>query len=176
MEGSKAPIWQRASAFAAQRHAAQLRKDGRTPYFSHCTRVALTVAVVFGCDDDIALASALLHDTIEDTTADYDDIHDRFGPMVATCVACLTKNMLLPEREREADYDARLAHSPWQARLVKLADAYDNLHDAKHSSVPLAKSIERVDRAIAVARPLAAEHPALARAIEIVSSLAEPHR
>lgn len=176
MQQSKAPTWQLASAFAAQRHAAQLRKDGRTPYYSHCARVALTVAVVFGCDDEVALASALLHDTIEDTTADYDDIHDRFGPLVATCVACLSKNMLLPEREREADYDARLAQSPWQARLVKLADAYDNLHDAEHARMSPAKGVTRAHRAIAVARPLAADHPVLGRAIEIVAALAEQRK
>lgn len=159
--------------FAARRHLAQSRKDGKTPYFSHCCRVALTVSVEFGCCDEIAIASALLHDTIEDTTADYDDIHDRFGPRVAACVAALTKNMLLPEAEREADYDRRLSAAPWQARLVKLADAFDNLSDTLSESRSPAKPIERAKRAIALASPLRDQYEAIATAIEQVGELVE---
>lgn len=127
-------ILQDAAAFASRAHRHQVRKDGRTPYASHVFRVALTVRQVFGCEDPVVLAAALLHDTIEDTTTDYDDLHGRFGAGVADCVAALTKNMALREGEREAEYDARLARADWRARLVKLADAYDNLCDARTSA------------------------------------------
>ncbi len=89
-------LFQEAAAFAARAHRHQLRKDGRTPYVSHVVRVALTVTQVFWCDDPVVLAAALLHDTIEDTTTDYDDLAERFGKEVADCVAALTKNMTLP--------------------------------------------------------------------------------
>jgi (p)ppGpp synthase/HD superfamily hydrolase len=49
---------------------------------------------------------------------------------VAEIVAALTKNMALAEKEREADYVARLAKADWRARLIKLADQYDNVSDA----------------------------------------------
>lgn len=124
--------WQDAAAFAARAHRHQIRKDGKTPYVSHVFRVAFTVMQVFGCQDDVTLAAALLHDTIEDTTTDYDDLQGLFGEEVADIVAALTKNMALKEEEREAEYDARLAKADWRARLVKLGDVYDNFCDLQN--------------------------------------------
>ena len=63
-----------AAAFAARAHRNQWRKDGQTPYVSHVFRVCLTVRQLFGVDDDDVLTAALLHDTIEDTDTDFDDI------------------------------------------------------------------------------------------------------
>lgn len=150
-------IWQQASSFAARAHRNQLRRDGRTPYYTHVVRVAFTVALVFNCTDETAIATALLHDTIEDTTTDYEDISERFGDDVAECVAALTKNMALPEEEREQTYDAKLTASPWQAKLVKLADAFDNLHDvanfpADRRDEQRYKAVERCRRAVEIAR------------------------
>jgi guanosine-3',5'-bis(diphosphate) 3'-pyrophosphohydrolase len=156
------PAWQLAAAFAARAHAAQLRKDGKTPYVAHVFRVALTVRDVFDCNDQTALCTALLHDTIEDTATDYDDIESRFGTEVADCVAAMTKNMLLREDARESDYDARLAKAPWQARLVKLADVYDNSHDMTNV-MHAARPIERCERALALSEQ-DADRPGFKRA------------
>lgn len=150
-------LWQDATSFAARAHRHQLRKDDRTPYIAHCVRVAFTIAQAFECHDPVVLAAALLHDTIEDTTTDYDDIANRFGPDVASLVAAMTKNMALPEPVREREYDVQIARFDWRARLIKLADTYDNLCDA--GSVPPEKqaqrrreSVERAQRAIELAR------------------------
>ncbi len=143
------PAWQKAASFATRCHRSQLRKDGKTPYIAHPFRVAMALRDVFGCDDEVAICCALLHDTIEDTATDYDDIHRRFGEQVADAVAAMTKNMLLREDLREPDYDARLASGPWQARLVKLADVYDNGHDMTKTMRP-ARHIERCERALAL--------------------------
>lgn len=153
-------IWQRAASFAARAHAGQLRKDGETPYYAHCVRVALTVRTVFGCEDETALAAALLHDTIEDTSTDYDDLHEAFGGDVADIVAALTKNMALPEVMREADYDLRLAGADWRARLIKLADVYDNFSEAVASGWSeqrLEKIRSRARRALTLAAEDSAE-------------------
>ncbi|MEM9372561.1 MAG: HD domain-containing protein [Planctomycetota bacterium] len=141
------PSWQRAASFASRCHQGQMRRDRKTPYIAHPFRVAMTVRDVFGCDDHVALCCALLHDTIEDTATDYDDINRRFGQDIADCVAAMTKNMLLPEDQREPEYDARLASAPWQARLVKLADVYDNGHDMTKTMRP-ARHIERCERVL----------------------------
>lgn len=148
------PLWQKAASFAAHAHRNQIRKDNKTPYFAHPVRVAFTVRDVFGCEDQIALAAAFLHDTIEDTTTDYDDLAELFGTRVADCVAALTKNPTLPEPVREPAYDQGLAAAPWQARLVKLADVYDNFHDAIDTWGPTkipGKNYERAARALALA-------------------------
>jgi len=153
------PIWFEAAAFGAWAHRNDVRKDGRTPYAAHPFRVALTVRQVFGVDDDVAIAAALLHDVIEDTPCDYDDVSSRFGDEVAGIVAALTKNMLLPEAERERDYDERLARADWRAKLIKLGDVHDNLLDLSRSSGEseagyrgrAGRAVERAHRALALA-------------------------
>ena len=86
-----------AVSFAARAHRHQLRKDKETPYVSHVFRVCLVVRHVFGIDDPKVLTAALLHDTIEDTTTDYDDVIERFGKDVADWTAALTKDMRVIE-------------------------------------------------------------------------------
>jgi len=119
-----------AVACAARAHDGQRRKDGKTPYVSHVFRVALVLREVFGVSDRQALTAAVLHDTVEDTTTDFDDLQEQFGPDVAGWVAALSKDKRLPEREREAAYVAQLAGGPWQVQVCKLADVFDNLMDA----------------------------------------------
>lgn len=154
--GAPEAFFQEAISYAARAHRHQLRKDGKTPYVAHVLRVTLTLMHTFGCDDPIAIQAAILHDTIEDTTTDYEDIASRFGDDVARCVAALTKTMALPEQEREAEYDRRLAAGPWQARLVKLADTYDNLCDVQDhaqgvQATKRREALERAHRAIVLA-------------------------
>lgn len=121
-----------AASFAARAHRHQIRKDGHTPYFAHPFRVCLVVRQVFGIDDPKVLMAALLHDTIEDTTTDYDDLLERFGPDVAGWVAALTKDMRMEETPREAEYIRVLAAAGWQVMICKLADIYDNIADSQH--------------------------------------------
>jgi (p)ppGpp synthase/HD superfamily hydrolase len=123
-----------AAAFAARAHKNQFRKDKETPYFSHPVRVCLVIRQVFGFDDPAMLAAALLHDTVEDTTTDCDDIIERFGPVVAKWVAALSKDSRMPHDQREAEYARILAESDWQVKVIKLADLYDNLCDSRSFS------------------------------------------
>jgi (p)ppGpp synthase/HD superfamily hydrolase len=121
-----------AVAFAARAHQGQLRKDRITPYHSHVFRVCLIVRHVFGVDDAAILTAAVLHDTIEDTTTDFDDIEERYGPEIAAWVALLSKDKRQRDEQREGDYCAHLRSAPWQVKICKLADIYDNLTDSAH--------------------------------------------
>jgi len=123
-----------AASFAARAHRHQLRKDGQTPYAAHPFRVCLIVRHVFGIDDPEILTVALLHDTIEDTTTDYDDLVKQFGEGVARCVAALSKDKRLPEDEREPAYMATLSAADPAVKVAKLADMFDNLSDSLHLS------------------------------------------
>ena len=123
----------RAASFAARKHQGQTRADNQTPYFSHVARVTLILAHVFGCEDEEVLAAALLHDTIEDTATDYDEVAELFGERVAEYVVILTKNVMLPKQVREDEYAARLAAAPEAVMIAKMADLYDNLSDRVHS-------------------------------------------
>jgi guanosine-3',5'-bis(diphosphate) 3'-pyrophosphohydrolase len=118
-----------AASFAARAHHGQMRKDQVTPYVSHVYRVCLVVRDVFGFHDPRMLIAALLHDTIEDTNTDFDDIEKHFGQEIANWASFLTKNKALPETGREADYVKRLVQAPWQVQVCKLADMFDNMID-----------------------------------------------
>ncbi|MFG0328608.1 MAG: HD domain-containing protein [Phycisphaerales bacterium] len=159
-------LWQKAATLGARFHRNQIRKDGETPYFSHPVRVALTIREVFEIDDPAILAAALLHDVIEDTTADYDDVLDACGEEVADIVAAMTKDMRVREDRREPQYDEMLSKASWKARAVKLADVFDNFSDA-HSEKARLKTADKARRAIA----LAERDPELTRAVEIVRAL-----
>ncbi len=143
----RTPLYLKAASFAARAHHGQLRKDKRTPYVAHAFRVAMIARDIFGCDDEVVLCTALLHDTIEDQDVDFDDIEKRFGLEIAQCVAATSKNMLLREPDREVDYDERLAKATWQARLVKLADVYDNAMEIPKPSMQV-RAIKRCKRAM----------------------------
>ncbi|TVQ76109.1 MAG: HD domain-containing protein [Phycisphaeraceae bacterium] len=165
-------MWQRAASFAARAHAGQVRKDGATPYCAHPFRVAMTVRDVFGCDDWVCVAAALLHDTIEDTPVDYDDIAEGFGDEVARCVVAVTKDMRLAEAERERAYDEQIRAADWRAKLVKLADVYDNISDrlSRTDEWSARRLVDRAERAIALAES-EREHPWVGGAIEAVRAM-----
>lgn len=156
-------LWMKAASFAAHKHHHQLRKDGRTPYIAHPFRVAMIVRDLFGLEDPEVLAAAILHDTIEDTATDYDEVCEHFGRRVADLVGALTKDMRLPEEQREDRYDQQLAESTWEARLIKLADVYDNLSDSPDAE-QLARAAKKAERAL----ELAGDDERLARAADIL--------
>ena len=162
------PTWQRATQFAAFHHQGQTRKDGETPYVAHAFRVAMTVRDIFGVDEPVALSAALLHDLLEDTPVDYDDICEGFGRDVADIVAALTKDMRMPEAEREEAYDRQLEAADWRAKLVKLADVYDNTCDGGLDNIT-PKRLNRAQRAL----KLAAGDPRLEHATELVRTLVD---
>ena len=163
---SHKPLWHEAAALAARVHENQYRKDGETPYDAHPARVAMIIAVQFGFTDEAILAAAYLHDVIEDSGTDYDDIEETFGKDVADYVAAMSKDARLVEAEREQAYDEQLAAGPWQGRLIKLADVYDNLIDAR-TDWGRRKIIERAERALT----LAADDEQLAEACEKLREL-----
>jgi (p)ppGpp synthase/HD superfamily hydrolase len=159
-----------ALSFAARSHRNQTRKDGQTPYVAHVFRVCLIVRHVFGIDDPRALMAAALHDTIEDTTTDFDDLAETFGPEVAEWAATLCKDKRRPEEEREDAYMARLAAAPWQVKVCKLADVFDNLLDSRHLKAEQRRKTRKRSRQYLDA--LATDLPAEARpAYETVERL-----
>ena len=161
-------LWQRGAQMAATFHRHQLRRDGATPYIAHPLRVALTIAQVFHERDDTVLAAALLHDVLEDTTCDYDDIEAVCGAEVASIVAALTKDKRIPEDQREEAYARQIAVSDWRARMIKLADVYDNLSDAAATNCGV-NVWGRACDAIAASRA----EPRLEKAVAAVESLME---
>lgn len=123
-------LLQNAISLAARAHRWQVRKDKETPYVAHPMRVCMTLRHLFGIDDARVLAAAVMHDTIEDTTTDRDDIIEGFGRDVAEWVALMSKDKRLPEAEREEAYQKQIEKASWPVKVIKLGDLFDNLSDA----------------------------------------------
>ena len=77
-----------AFSFADNAHSGQLRKDG-SPYITHPLAVA-EIGAELELDTESIMA-ALLHDTVEDTSATYEDLAKLFGKSVADLVDGVTK-------------------------------------------------------------------------------------
>jgi guanosine-3',5'-bis(diphosphate) 3'-pyrophosphohydrolase len=118
-----------ACSVAARAHEGQRRKDEKTPYVSHVFRVCMILRDLFDLRDPRMLCAAVLHDTIEDTKSDFDDLVEDFSPEVAKWVALLTKDKRMQDGPREAEYLQQLQGAEWQVKACKLADVYDNLLD-----------------------------------------------
>ncbi len=81
-------LLKRAYDYAKKHHEKQVRNNG-DPFFVHPFRTAQILALL--CMDDITLSAGLLHDTIEDTYADYIDLKNAFGEQIANLVDWVTK-------------------------------------------------------------------------------------
>ena len=120
----------RAYVFAMKMHGQQKRDSG-DPYFSHPVEVAgiLTEYKL----DYATIITALLHDTIEDTSASHADIENLFGKEVATLVEGVTKLsriQLQSEKSKQAENLRKLVlamSEDIRVLLVKLADRVHNM-------------------------------------------------
>lgn len=123
--------YQEAIRFAAAKHGEANQKVPGTdlPYLVHVCNVAMEVAVAQRNDFNLgfALQVALLHDTLEDTTATFEELVECFGVEVAEAVKALTKNDTLPQQAKMMDSLNRIKHQSVEVASVKLADRITNM-------------------------------------------------
>jgi len=123
-------ILKKAYVFGTKMHGRQLRASG-DPYFSHPIEVAGILADLKL--DTTSVVCALLHDTIEDTSATIHDINVNFGTEVAKLVDGVTKLTLLEsnlEGSKQAENFRKLllaSASDIRILLIKLADRLHNM-------------------------------------------------
>jgi GTP pyrophosphokinase len=114
---------------ALQAHANQKRNSG-DPYFNHVYQTALTVAR-WGLDE-VTIAAALLHDTLEDTNTKESELKKEFGEEVVFLVNGVTKISHIKYRGNQAQAETLkkmiLAMSEdVRVVFVKLADRTHNM-------------------------------------------------
>src|SRR5215813_7978884 len=129
----------KAYVYAMKAHGKQFRASG-DPYFAHPLEVA---AILTDLKLDVAtIVTALLHDTIEDTLATYDDIKANFGEEIANLVDGVTKLSqleLFSERTKQAENFRKLMlamSNDIRVLLVKLADRLHNMRTLSHIKSP----------------------------------------
>lgn len=116
---------------AVDAHKDQRRKSGE-PYIFHPIAVAKIVASQIGLDA-IAIASALLHDVVEDTDYTIEDMERLFGNTVAHIVEGLTKISSM-SRENDISLQAEnfrklllTMNDDVRVILIKIADRLHNM-------------------------------------------------
>ncbi|HEY8082738.1 MAG TPA: HD domain-containing protein, partial [Solirubrobacterales bacterium] len=146
----------RAFEFACDRHADQLRRSG-DEFITHPVGVAQICA---GMRLDTAtLCAALLHDTVEDTSASLEEVRAEFGEEIATLVDGVTKltGMTFESRdERQAEnYRKMMVAMADDIRviLIKLADRLHNMRTI--GAMPKQKQIEKSRETLDIFAPLA---------------------
>jgi len=147
----------RAYVFSMKAHGKQIRASG-DPYFSHPLEVAgiLTKMQL----DSATIITALLHDTIEDTVATYEQLEELFGEEVAKLVDGVTKLSqieVMSESAKQAENFRKflLAMSnDIRVLLVKLADRLHNMRMLNHIKKP-EKQIRIARETLEIYAPLA---------------------
>jgi guanosine-3',5'-bis(diphosphate) 3'-pyrophosphohydrolase len=121
---------QAATDFARHHHEGQTRSSGE-PYYYHPLEVA---AILAGMKMDTGtIVTAILHDTLEDTDATYEELEKKFGKDVADLVngvSKLTKIESQTAKGKQAENFRKLVlamSEDIRVLLVKLADRLHNM-------------------------------------------------
>mgnify|MGYP001479505457 FL=1 len=138
-------------------HDGQMRKSGE-PYIHHPIEVAKIVAKDIGLDY-ISIASALLHDVLEDTDVTFHDLTDSVGEEISRIVDGLTKISTLKKNEdysiQAENYRKMLLtlHNDIRVILIKLADRLHNMRTIDFLSK--AKQDQMASESLYIYAPLA---------------------
>ncbi len=142
---------------AYEAHDGQRRKSGE-PYIFHPLAVAKIVAKDIGLGG-ISIASALLHDTVEDTTIKHEDIYDMFGQKISRIVRGLTKIKQL-KQDKDLSLQAEnfrkmilTLNEDVRVILIKIADRLHNMQTL--GSMPKPKQEKIGSETLYIYAPLA---------------------
>ncbi|MGB5370627.1 MAG: RelA/SpoT family protein [Flavobacteriaceae bacterium] len=147
------------SAFevALDAHKDQRRKSGEA-YIFHPIAVAKIVASEIGLDA-VSIASALLHDVVEDTDYTLDDIERMFGETVArivdglTKIAHLKKDMNISQQAENFRKMLLTLHDDVRVIIIKIADRYHNM--LTMDAMPEDKQVQMASETLYIYAPLA---------------------
>ncbi|MCF7862127.1 bifunctional (p)ppGpp synthetase/guanosine-3',5'-bis(diphosphate) 3'-pyrophosphohydrolase [Candidatus Woesearchaeota archaeon] len=139
-------IIQKAFEYARKNHRDQKRVSGE-PYFEHPLAVSLILAHMRA--DSSTICAGLLHDLIEDTKVDFNDIKHEFGEEVAYLVEGVTKIDKMYFSDKKA-YNAEnlrkilLATSKdIRVMFIKLADRLHNMRTLKNLRIDKQQRISK---------------------------------
>ncbi|MDQ6819957.1 MAG: bifunctional (p)ppGpp synthetase/guanosine-3',5'-bis(diphosphate) 3'-pyrophosphohydrolase [Actinomycetota bacterium] len=147
---------QRAFVYACVHHADQLRRTGED-FIIHPVGVAKICAGMRL--DTETLCAALLHDTVEDTSASLEEVQEAFGEEIANLVDGVTKLTGLTFQSRDEaqaeNYRKMIVAMASDVRviLIKLADRLHNMRTI--AAVPKHKQIEKARETLDIYAPIA---------------------
>ena len=152
-------IVERAYVYSARVHAGQVRLSGE-PYLMHPLEVANILADMRL--DVVSVAAGILHDVLEDTRAEPEDLRKFFGPEVLNIVSGVTKLSNMPTsstQERQAENIRKMflaMADDIRVILIKLADRLHNMRTLRFHSPERRRAIaqETLDIYVSIAARL----------------------
>ncbi len=118
---------EKAIIFAAKAHAGQMRKATDIPYITHPYTVGMLLQKA-NCTDEV-IAAGILHDTIEDTSATYEELTEQFGLHVSNLVRSAS------EPDKSLSWEERKQHTIEMLKNASLEEiqiiSADKLHNLR---------------------------------------------
>src|SRR5947209_12727199 len=146
----------RAFSFAAAAHEGQQRQSG-SAFIEHPVGAARICAELHL--DEETLAAALLHDVVEDTASDIEDVRAEFGEEISRLVEGVTKLTRIQFQSREQaeaeNYRKMIVamSEDYRVILIKLADRLHNMRTIEYLGKQ--KQIQKAKETLEVYAPLA---------------------
>jgi len=146
----------RAFDFAELHHRGQSRRSGEE-FINHPWAVAQICADLHL--DEQTIAAALLHDVVEDTDVELDELRAEFGPEIAFFVegvTKLTRTTFQSREQSEAENYRKMIVAmgkDWRVIVIKLADRLHNLRTIEYLGKQ--KQVQKAKEALEVYAPLA---------------------
>ena len=142
--------------YACDHHAGQVRKSGEAFIHHPCAVAEICAELKL---DSATITAALLHDTVEDTEAEIEDVRARFGDDVALLVDGVTKLTRISFASREQaqveNYRKMIVAMAHDLRvvLIKLADRLHNMRTI--SALGKQKQVQTARETLEIYAPLA---------------------
>lgn len=170
----RSPLVRTALEMAREAHAGQIRNaSGGRPYIDHPVAVAENLTEHISAEE--VLAAALLHDVVEDSELEVEDVRERCGARVAEIVDALTDDATVgPYEMRKREHRDRVEAAGRDALAIYAADKLTNVEmlRAAHREegeeaverelkVPLDEKIEIWEQDLEMLRENAAAGPAI---------------
>lgn len=116
---------EKAKNFATKAHAGQKRKNSNADYITHPIRVAERLEQE-GFSEELVCAG-YLHDVVEDTVYEIEDIERHFGNRVASIVLAHTEDKSKSWKERKQHTIDTIKLADKEIKYLIVADKLDNL-------------------------------------------------
>jgi (p)ppGpp synthase/HD superfamily hydrolase len=132
--------------FAKEKHKDQKRKVTGLPYITHLSGVALLLKIFKKSKNlDELIAAGYLHDTLEDTKTNYEELLTFFGPLVASLVLEVTNDKSKYTKATKMSYmQQKMLNMSSYALSLKLCDRLHNITDYPTRDT-LVETVELID-------------------------------
>lgn len=111
--------------FATKKHEGQFRKMTNIPYIVHPMEV-MHILMQNGCSTETVIGG-ILHDVLEDTKTDYEEIEKIFGTDVAELVLAESEHKAKPWQKRKEEQLQSIKNERIEAKQICCADKLSNL-------------------------------------------------